>query len=103
MADDIGIEGLGCYGGTSYETPNLDRMARDGMMFTHAYAQPLCTPSRVKIMTGRYNNRNYEGFGYLNPKEVTFGNILKKFGIWKDYWPEVFTVARMQETWQQSA
>ncbi|MEQ9409282.1 MAG: sulfatase-like hydrolase/transferase [Fuerstiella sp.] len=58
MADDIGIEGLGCYGGTSYRTPHLDRMAAEGLRFTHAYSQPLCTPTRVQIMTGKYNHRN---------------------------------------------
>ncbi len=36
MADDVGIEGLGCYGGASYKTPNLDRMAAEGIRFTHA-------------------------------------------------------------------
>ena len=49
MADDIGIEGLGCYGGTDYATPNLDRLAKSGLRFTHAYAQPLCTPTRLQI------------------------------------------------------
>ena len=37
-----------------------------GMRFTNVFSQPLCTPSRVKIMTGKYNYRNYEHFGYLN-------------------------------------
>lgn len=41
MADDIGIEGFGCYGGTSCETPNIDRLAARGLRFTHAYSQPL--------------------------------------------------------------
>ena len=47
MADDLGFETLNCNGGTSYKTPNLDRLAREGVRFTHAYAQPLCTPTRV--------------------------------------------------------
>jgi len=59
MADDLGREGLGVYGGTSYQTPHLDRLAATGLRFDRAYAQPLCTPSRVKIMTGQYNFRNY--------------------------------------------
>ena len=80
MADDLGFECLGCNGGTSYRTPQLDTLARTGMRFEHCYSQPLCTPSRVQIMTGRYNFRNYEEFGYLNPKEVTFGNVLKDAG-----------------------
>jgi len=80
MADDMGYETLGCNGSTEYQTPNLDRLANEGIRFEHCYAQPLCTPSRVKIMTGQYNFRNYEDFGYLNPKEQTFGNLLKDAG-----------------------
>jgi len=44
------------------------------------FAQPLCTPSRVKLMTGEYNYRNYTTFGYLNPNQITFGNILHDAG-----------------------
>lgn len=80
MADDIGIEGLGCYGGTSYRTPNIDRLAADGLRFTTAYSQPLCTPTRVQIMTGLYNNRNWMSFGILDPHARTFGHLLKEAG-----------------------
>lgn len=57
MADDLGMEGLGCYGGKSYKTPHLDKLAEQGLRFTHAYSQPLCTPTRVQFMTGKYNQR----------------------------------------------
>ena len=80
LADDLGHECLGCYGGTSYKTPVLDELARTGMRFEHCYSQPLCTPSRVQLMTGKYNIRNYTVFGSLDPKETTFGHILKKSG-----------------------
>lgn len=80
MADDLGYETLGCYGAKDYKTPHLDALAAKGIRFNHCYSQPLCTPSRVQIMTGRYNHRNYKGFGYLNPTEVTFANVLKKSG-----------------------
>ncbi len=80
MADDMGYECLGCNGSTEYITPNLDRLAANGIRFEHCYAQPLCTPSRVKIMTGQFNFRNYEDFGYLNPNQVTFANLLKDAG-----------------------
>lgn len=80
MADDLGYETLGCYGARDYRTPHLDALADRGVRFNHCYAQPLCTPSRAQIMTGRYNHRNYEGFGYLNPKETTFANLLKRAG-----------------------
>ncbi len=80
MADDMGYECVGANGSTEYHTPNLDRLAASGIRFEHCYSQPLCTPSRVKIMTGKFNFRNYEDFGYLNPGERTFGNILKDAG-----------------------
>lgn len=57
MADDIGAEGLACYGSTIYTTPHLDRMATEGVRFNNAYATPLCTPTRVMIMSGLYPNR----------------------------------------------
>ena len=80
MADDMGYECLGCNGSLSYKTPNLDRIASRGIRFTHCISQPLCTPSRVKIMTGKYNYRNYEYFEYLNPNQKTFGNYLQEAG-----------------------
>jgi arylsulfatase A len=80
MADDIGYECFGCYGGASYKTPVLDGLAEKGMRFDHCYSQPLCTPSRVKIMTGQYNFRNYTNFGVLDPKQKTFGHLLQRCG-----------------------
>lgn len=59
MADDLGYECLGCNGGTSYATPHLDRLAKTGVRFRHCYVNPICTPTRVALMTGRYNFRNY--------------------------------------------
>lgn len=80
MADDMGYECLSSYGCLSYRTPALDSLANKGIRFTHAVSQPLCTPSRVKIMTGKYNFRNYEYFGYLNPNQKTFGHLFKDAG-----------------------
>lgn len=80
LADDLGYECLGSNGGTSYRTPNLDRMAVDGVRFTNCYAQPLCTPTRVQLMTGLYNNRNWKGFGIMDPKTTTFGHRMASAG-----------------------
>tara|TARA_B100001057_G_C22806862_1_gene933816 strand:+ start:513 stop:1727 length:1215 start_codon:yes stop_codon:yes gene_type:complete len=80
MADDIGFECLSINGSTSYKTPVLDSLALNGVNFTKAISQPLCTPSRVKIMTGKYNFRNYEHFTYLNSNQKTFGNLFKENG-----------------------
>ena len=80
MADDIGFEALGFNGAINYKTPVLDSLARNGINFTNAYSQPLCSPTRVKIMTGKPNYVNYEYFTYLNPSQKTFGNLFQENG-----------------------
>ncbi len=80
MADDIGYECFGCYGSKQYQTPNIDRLASRGVRFTHCYAQPLCTPSRVKLMTGISNVRNYSAFSILNRDQRTIGQYFKEAG-----------------------
>jgi arylsulfatase A len=80
MADDFGYECMTANGGQSYQTPNLDRLAAAGMRFEHCHVQPLCTPTRVQLMTGLYNVRNYVDFGSLSRSETTFGHHLKKAG-----------------------
>ncbi|MFQ3243064.1 MAG: arylsulfatase A [Lentimonas sp.] len=45
------------------------RTSSQGNQFNHGYSQPICTPSRVQVMTGQYNFRNYTHFDYLNPPE----------------------------------
>lgn len=80
MADDMGYECLGSSGSLSYQTPVLDGIAASGIRFTNCHSQPLCTPSRVKIMTGLHNYRNYEHFGYLNENQLTFGTVMKEAG-----------------------
>ena len=80
MADDLGYETISANGGQSYQTPRIDKMAEEGMRFEQCYAQPLCTPSRVQIMTGIYNVRNYVRFGLLHPSQTTFAHLLKEAG-----------------------
>lgn len=79
VSDDQGYNDLGCYGGTEIKTPNLDRLAKDGVRLTSFYViWPACTPSRGSLLTGRYPQRNgtYDMFrndlvdhDYLYPKE----------------------------------
>src|SRR3989339_591581 len=58
LMDDLGWKDLGCCGSEFYETPNLDRLAAEGMRFRNAYsASPVCSPARASIMTGRYPAR----------------------------------------------
>ena len=80
MADDVSWEAFGCYGAVDYETPHIDKMAAEGVRFSHCYSTPICTPSRVMIMTGKYNYRNYTHFGYLGPNEKTFGHLFQSAG-----------------------
>ena len=80
MADDMGYECLSANGSTSYNTPVLDNLGEKGIRFNYAISQPLCTPSRVKIMTGKSNYKNYKSFGYLDTNEKTFGNLLQDGG-----------------------
>ena len=80
MADDLGYETIGANGGSSYNTPNLDQLAASGMRFEHCYAQPLCTPTRVQLMTGIYNVRNYVRFGLLEENQTTFGHLFQQAG-----------------------
>lgn len=80
MADDFGYECVGANGGLSYPTPEIDRIASEGVRFTHCYSQPLCTPTRVQLMTGLYNFRNYTRFGELAADQKTFGHFLGKAG-----------------------
>ncbi len=80
MADDVGVEGFSCYGSESYATPNIDRMAAEGLRFTQCHSQPLCTPTRVKLMTGKSNARNYDAFSVLRRGEPTFGHVFQQAG-----------------------
>ena len=94
MADDLGAKELGCYGHPSHRTPHLDRLAEQGMRFRTCFSTPLCSPTRVMILTGRYGfhtgwynftrrpgspthkNKAYD----LGQAEITFADVLKQRG-----------------------
>jgi arylsulfatase A len=92
FADDLGYGDLACYGHPTMRTPNLDRMAREGMRLTQFYsAAEVCTPSRAALLTGRLPPRNgmcssqrrvlFPGSkGGLPAEEVTIAELLKKKG-----------------------
>ncbi|HEX8912972.1 MAG TPA: sulfatase-like hydrolase/transferase [Humisphaera sp.] len=80
LVDDLGYECLGANGGKSYRTPNVDALARTGVRFEQCYAQPNCTPTRVQLMTGLSNVRNYVDFGTLDRSATTFGHLFSRAG-----------------------
>lgn len=80
LADDMGYDAVGCNGSESCKTPNLDALAASGIRFTNAHSMPICTPTRLQLMTGKYNDRNYTRFGEMSPGETTFCNLLGQAG-----------------------
>src|SRR5699024_9208253 len=59
LADDLGYGELGCYGQDKIETPNIDALSRQGMLFTQHYAFPVCAPSRCLLLTGKNSGHAY--------------------------------------------
>ena len=89
FADDLGIEALNSYGGRGVRTPHLDKLATGGMLFTHCFANPACSPSRAELLTGTYPSFNgvqhvlgkWDDDTYLDPNQFnSFANQLKKAG-----------------------
>lgn len=88
MADDQGIGEVGCYGSKVIATPNIDRLAAEGMKFTRAYSgSAVCAPTRCVLMTGlhtghstRRANQSKNGLIYLAPEEITVAEKLKEAG-----------------------
>lgn len=80
LIDDFGYECVTADGGESYKTPVMDGLAATGVRFEQCHVQPLCTPTRVALMTGMLNKRNYTHFGHLDPSQKTFGNIFHDAG-----------------------
>ena len=72
FADDLGYGDLGCYGATKVQTPNIDRLAKEGRKFTDAHsASSVCTPSRYALLTGEYPLRANGGKGIWGPLSHT--------------------------------
>ena len=83
LADDLGWGDLSCYGRPDYQTPNLDKLAREGVKFTNAYsAAPVCTPTRIGFLTGRYPARLRVGLEEpIHERTALTPDELKTYGI----------------------
>ncbi|HKZ36317.1 MAG TPA: arylsulfatase [Chryseolinea sp.] len=90
MADDLGYSDIGSYGG-EISTPNLDRLANEGMRFKEFYNNAICAPTRASLITGQYPHRAGIGFfdinlglpayqGFLNRQSLTLGEVLRSAG-----------------------
>ena len=89
LADDLGIDNLGCYGSDKHKTPNLDKLAASGTRFETCYAAPVCGPSRSLLLTGRYafrtgglGNQSWRpaGPGAKSADENPVAKLLKQAG-----------------------
>jgi len=89
LADDLGLDGVSCYGADNRKTPNIDKLAASGMRFETCYAAPLCGPSRCALMTGRYAFRTggitngswrANAPGALSQDEQPMAKLLKQAG-----------------------
>ncbi|WP_231602496.1 FAD-dependent oxidoreductase [Neorhodopirellula pilleata] len=104
FADDLGYETLGCYGGQDYATPNLDRLAEQGMRFSRAYTSPVCTPSRMSLYTGVYASRH--GYDRVLPVHQGTKKAVDFRGRWTTY-PRLLRQAGYQTSvtgkWQLAA
>lgn len=94
LADDLGWGDLSCYGRPDYRTPNLDRLAQQGMRFTNAYsAAPVCTPTRVGLLTGRYPARLPVGLMEPITERKELGELVKTVGLSPDH-PTVASIIK---------
>lgn len=88
LADDLGYADVGCYGAKHIRTPNIDRIASEGVRFTNFYvAQPVCTASRAALLSGCYSNRvgmsgalNHTSSTGIHPREKLISTLLKEQG-----------------------
>jgi arylsulfatase A-like enzyme len=102
VSDDMGWKDLACYGNTIHETPNIDRLAKESVRFTDAYASsPVCTPTRASIMTGKYPARLHmtvwsenarDEFGYAKGRKLIPAASVPDLPL------EEFTIAEILKT-----
>lgn len=108
MADDMGFSDVGCYG-SEINTPNIDRLASEGVKLKQCYNNGICAPSRASLLTGQYPHKSGIGFfnrdlglpayqGYLNKASLTIAEILKNGG-YNTYMSGKWHVGNTKEHW----
>ncbi len=81
LIDDLGADALSMYGGSSFRTPELDRISKAGMVNSGCFSMPVCTPSHAKLLTGKYNYKNFRNqISSLDTTETTIGDIFQQAG-----------------------
>ena len=82
MADDVGCEPIGAYGGQRWKTPHIDALAKNGMRFDYCFSMPVCHPTRICLMTGKYPFRLNSDWGTFPKAEEqhTVAQVLKRAG-----------------------
>jgi len=95
IADDLGVGDVSCYGSKMIQTPNIDRLASEGVRATDAHAiASVCTPSRYSILTGRYYHRypyNWNGESLVEPDRATIASVFRDNGYATGYFGKVHT------------
>ena len=92
LADDQGWGDLGFNGNKTVNTPNIDKLAKEGIVLDRFYVSPVCSPTRAELMTGRYHVRSgvtgtSSGFERLDLDEVTFAEVFKKKRLpYRNFW-----------------
>lgn len=79
MSDDMGYSDLGCYGG-EIDTPNLDRLAAQGLRFTRYYTNNMCVPTRAALMSGCYTTKSLDSRNHLSGEVATVAEVLREAG-----------------------
>lgn len=91
LVDDLGFSDIGAYGGTDINTPNINRLADEGIRFRQFYNNSISAPTRASLITGQYSHKAGVGYfninlglppyqGYLNKESLTFGEVLQQAG-----------------------
>ena len=104
ITDQQRFDSLGCYGFEAAHTPNLDRLANQGLLFEHCYVNnPICTPSRASLMTGQHlpGHGVYQLYDNLSDDQVLFTEYLQQLGYHTALFGKLHVCSRYTEVYQR--